>query len=83
MRVYHPYDQMDKRYGCSRTARAGLCDIIYDIVYDIEDNSTDIVYNIDILYRIPINMEDYGLVVSYVYIVPLFYLNCLLKEYPR
>jgi hypothetical protein len=28
-------------------------------------------------------MEDYGLVVAYVYIVPLFYLNCLLKGYPR
>jgi hypothetical protein len=57
--------------------------IIYDIVYDIEYNNTDIVYYIDIRYHIPINMEDYGLVVSYVYIVPLFYLNCLLKGYPR
>ena len=28
-------------------------------------------------------MEDFGLVVSYVYIVPLFYLNCVLKGYPR
>ncbi len=28
-------------------------------------------------------MEDYGLVVSYVYIVPLFHLNCVLKGYPR
>ena len=28
-------------------------------------------------------MEDFGLVVSYVYIVPLFYLNCVLKGYSR
>ncbi len=28
-------------------------------------------------------MEYYGLVVSYVYIVPLFYLNCVLKGYSR
>ncbi len=28
-------------------------------------------------------MEDFGLAVSYVYIVPLFYLNCVLKGYPR
>ena len=28
-------------------------------------------------------MEDHGLVVSYVYIVPLFYLNCVLKGYSR
>ena len=28
-------------------------------------------------------MEDYGFVVSYVYIVPLFYLNCVLKGCPR
>ncbi len=50
--------------------------IIYDIVYDIEYNSTDIVYDIGI----PINMEDYGLVVSYVHIVPLIYLTCVLKK---
>jgi hypothetical protein len=56
---------------------------IIDIVYYIEYNSTDIVYNIGIRYRVPIYMEDYGLVVSYVYIVPLFYLNCVLKGYPR
>jgi hypothetical protein len=41
------------------------------------------VYDIDIRYRIPRNMEDYGLVVSYVYIVPLFCLNCPLKGCPR
>jgi hypothetical protein len=58
-------------------------DIVSDIVYDIEYNTTDILYDIDIRYCIPINMEDYGLVVSYVYIVPLFYLNCVLKGYPR
>ena len=28
-------------------------------------------------------MEDFGLVVSYVYIVPMFYLSCVLKGYPR
>ncbi len=28
-------------------------------------------------------MKDFDLVVSYVYIVPLFYLNGLLKGYPR
>ena len=28
-------------------------------------------------------MEDFGLVGSYVYIVPLFYLNCVLKGYSR
>ncbi len=58
-------------------------DIVSYIVYDIEYDSTDIEYDIDIRYRIPIYMEDYGLVVSYVYIVPLFYLNCVLKGYPR
>jgi hypothetical protein len=56
-------------------------DIVSDIVYDIEYNNTDIVYDIDIRYRIPINMEEYGLVLSYVYIVPLFYLNSLSKRY--
>ncbi len=28
-------------------------------------------------------MKDYGYVVSYVYIVPLFYIHCVLKGYPR
>ncbi len=55
-----------------RPARAGLCDIVYNIVYNIEYTNTDIVYDIDIRYCISINMEDYGLVLSYVYIVPLF-----------
>ena len=40
-------------------------------------------YDIDIRYRIPINMKDFGLVVFCVYIVPLFYLNCVLKGYSR
>jgi hypothetical protein len=63
--------------------RAGVCDIVYDIVYNIEYYSTDIVYDIGKRYHIPINMVEYGLVVSYVYIVPLVYLNCLLKGYSR
>jgi hypothetical protein len=58
-------------------------DIVPDIVYDIEYDRTDVLYDIYIRYRIPINLEDYGFVVSYVYIVPLFYLNCVLKGYPR
>jgi hypothetical protein len=28
-------------------------------------------------------MKDFGLVVSYVYSVQLFYLDCVLKGYPR
>jgi hypothetical protein len=46
-------------------------DIVYNIVYDIEYNISDILHDIDIQYRIPINRDDYGLVVSYVYILPL------------
>jgi hypothetical protein len=60
-----------------------VCNIVYDIVYDIEYNISNIIHDIDIQYRIPINMEDFGLVVSYVYIFPLFYLNCILKGYSR
>jgi hypothetical protein len=44
---------------------------------------TDIVYDIGIRYCIPIAMEDYVMVLSYVYIVPLIYLNSLLKGHPR
>jgi hypothetical protein len=42
-------------------------------------NDTDIVYDIGIRYRIPITMENSVMVLSYVYIVPLIYLNSLLK----
>ncbi len=58
-------------------------DIVSDIVYDICNNDTDIVYDIGIRYRKPITMDDYVLVLSYVYIVPLIYLHSLLKGYPR
>jgi hypothetical protein len=58
-------------------------DIVSDIVYYISYNNTDIVYDIDIRYSIPITMEYYVLVLSYVYIVPVIYLNSLLKGYPR
>ncbi len=61
-------------------SKDGLASVI---IYDIGFYCTDIVYDIGIRYRIPINMVDYGLVVSYVYIVPLFYLNCVLKGYLR
>jgi hypothetical protein len=69
---------LGRHHGRPWPRLAGLCDIVYDIVYDIEYNNTDMAYDIDIRYRIAINMENYGLVVSYVYIVPLFSLNCLL-----
>jgi hypothetical protein len=58
-------------------------EIISEIIYDISNYATDIVYDIVIRYRIPITIEDYVLVLSYVYIVPLIYLNSLLKGYPR
>jgi hypothetical protein len=58
-------------------------DIVSDIIYDIGYNSTNIVYDIDIRYRIPIYMKGCGLVVSYVYIVQLFYFNCVWKGYIR
>jgi hypothetical protein len=48
-------------------------DCVSDIVYDFSYNDTDIVYDVGIRYRIPITMEDYVLVLSYVYIVPLIY----------
>jgi hypothetical protein len=57
-------------------------DIVSNTVYDIRYNDTDIVHDIGMRYRIPITMEHYVLVLSSVYIVPLIYLNSLLKGYP-
>jgi hypothetical protein len=54
----------------------------YRIQYCVQ-HDTDIVHDIDVRYLILIKMEDYVLVLSYVYFVPLIYLNSLLKGYPR
>jgi hypothetical protein len=58
-------------------------DIVSDSVYNIRYNDANIVYDIGIHYRIPITMEDYVMMLSYVYSVALIHLNSPLKGYPR